>query len=488
VLEPSADGARLAIAEIEAQGAFAELRIDALDPDIRRDAASIASLVEGHAALLTWRRPADGGLSGSDEETRIRVLSDAARSARVWCDIELDAASAIDRFGLDRERVVVSHHDMQATPDGFSTIVDELFAARTGIAKIATIANRTSDLISHVEAAERARLEGRSLVAVAMGEKGVASRVMGPSMGAPFTFCARPDGRSSAAGQVPLDVMTGRYRAGAITGATFVVGLIAGRASYSRSPAMHNSALAQLGIDGVYLPFAVDDLDEFLAATVRSPTRRVPWSVRGFSVTNPHKTTALRFVDRLDPVASSVGAVNTIVVEADGSLKGYNTDVEGALQPLEAEYGVLRDARVGILGAGGAARAVVAGLASRGAHVTVFARNRAKAALVASDFDAEAGSLEDVNGARLDVVVNATPVGTLGDSEGKSPVPGHALDGVRLVFDLVYAPERTQLLEDALTRGCRILGGRLMLATQAAMQFELWTGRKVSAERMSAGF
>ncbi|MGB5035527.1 MAG: shikimate dehydrogenase, partial [Blastocatellia bacterium] len=99
-----------------------------------------------------------------------------------------------------------------------------------------------------------------------------------------------------------------------------------------------------------------------------------------------------------------------------------------------------------------------------------------------------AGCLDDVAGAGLDVLVNATPVGTLGDSEGQSPVPASALAGVRLVFDLVYAPERTQLLIDAESRGCIALGGRPMLAAQAAMQFELWTGKRVSCEQMAAAW
>lgn len=282
--------------------------------------------------------------------------------------------------------------------------------------------------------------------------------------------------------------MRDRYRAEDLTGGSFVIGLIAGRTTYSRSPAMHNRVLAETSSDGVYLPFAVDDLPSFLDATVRPASRRVPWTIRGFSVTNPHKTAALELVDELDPLAARVGAINTIVVGDDGRLKGHNTDVEGALGPLEAAFGDLANARVGVIGAGGAARAVVAGLADRGARTTVFARDLDRARDLARSFRTGVGGLDEIGSAALEVLVNATPVGTSGDTEGESPVVASALDGIRLVFDLVYAPENTQLLIDARARGCRTLGGRPMLAAQAARQFDLWTGKRVTAAQMAAAW
>lgn len=488
IVEASVEAARRAIDEARRAGAFVELRIDAFDSEIRRDPEAIASLVRGRPAILTHRRPADGGLSESAETDRLHTLASAAKQSGAWCDIELDSAEAIDRLELDRSRVLVSHHDMESTPEDLARVVDRLLAVPVAMAKIATMAVRTSDQFAHVEQLERARTAGRSLVAIAMGEKGTATRILGPAWGAPFTFCAVTSGRESAAGQVPLSLMRDRYRADRLTRQSFVIGLIAGRTTYSRSPAMHNRVLAETSTNGVYLPFAVDDLQEFLAATVRPATRRVPWTIRGFSVTNPHKTRAAELVDELDPLARRVGAINTIVVGNDGRLTGFNTDVEGAMGPLEEAVGSLVGARIGVIGAGGAARAVVAGLAERGARTTVFARELSRAREVAGAFGADAGELCEIGSAELDVLVNATPVGTSGDTEGESPVPANVLKGVGLVFDLVYAPERTRLLIDAEARGCRTLGGRPMLAAQAARQFELWTGTRVSAEQMTAAW
>ena len=314
IVEASVEAARRAIDEARRAGAFVELRIDALDSEIRRDPEAIASLVRGRPAILTHRRPADGGLSESAETDRLHTLASAAKQSGAWCDIELDSAEAIDRLELDRSRVLVSHHDTESTPEDLARVVDRLLAVPVAMAKIATMAVRTSDQFAHVEQLERARTAGRSLVAIAMGEKGTATRILGPAWGAPFTFCAVTSGRESAAGQVPLSLMRDRYRADRLTRQSFVIGLIAGRTTYSRSPAMHNRVLAETSTNGVYLPFAVDDLQEFLAATVRPATRRVPWTIRGFSVTNPHKTRAAELVDELDPLP---GAVKTRLIAWD---------------------------------------------------------------------------------------------------------------------------------------------------------------------------
>lgn len=484
VIESSADAARRGIDDVERSEAFAELRIDALDEPTRRDPARIASIVEGRRVLLTHRRPSDGGLSETPEPLRVRVLADAARRTGAWCDIERDAIDRARSCGVDADRTVVSHHDLTETPSNLRALVDDLLAAPAAIAKIATAAVRTADLWAHVAESNRARLSGCALVPVAMGEKGVATRILGPAWGAPFTFCSRDAGRESAPGQVPVAVMRDRYRVPELSRASFVVGLVAGTTGYSRSPAMHNAALRASRLDGVYVPFAVDDLGGFLPALAGRTGRIAPWTTRGLSVTNPHKVAAMALVDTVDPLAARAGALNTIVVGADGRLAGYNTDVEGAMLPLEARVGRLAGVRVTVVGAGGAARAVVTGLADRGARVTVVARDAARARAIAEPFGAEWADLADVAATAPVVLVNATPVGTTGATEGESPVPAAALDGVRLVFDLVYKPRRTRLLADAGARGCATLDGLPMLATQAALQFELWTGIAVDPARM----
>jgi shikimate dehydrogenase len=195
----------------------------------------------------------------------------------------------------------------------------------------------------------------------------------------------------------------------------------------------------------------------------------------------------MKFVAVLDPVAEQVGALNTLVMDGDNII-GYNTDVEGAMRPLRQRIEV-RGARVVMLGAGGAARAVGFGLQREGARITVLARDVAKATDVAGRLNAQAGSINDLSQYDYDILINATPVG-MGRETAVTPVPTHLLKPGTVVFDLVASRRETQLLHDARAAGCVAINGLEMLVHQAARQFELWTGRTAPVETMfkSVGF
>ncbi|MFM8395934.1 MAG: shikimate dehydrogenase, partial [Acidobacteriota bacterium] len=321
----------------------------------------------------------------------------------------------------------------------------------------------------------------KPVIALGMGLEGLATRVLSLSRGGVLTFAALRRGAESAAGQPTVGELRDLYRVGALTAESPVFGVIGNPVGHSRSPRIHNSVLAALGADGVYLPLPVGDLDSFVRDFVRPATRKMDWRLRGLSVTIPHKLAIMPHLDHLDETARRIGAVNTVVVEGV-ELHGYNTDVTGAMTPLEACL-PLAGARVAVIGAGGSARAICYGLQQRGAEVTLYARDTAKAQVLAAEFGARVAPLEAFAGG-VDVVINCTPLGMHGHSEGQSPLPAESLRGVRLVYDLVYTPEVTQLLEDARAAGCQTLGGLAMLVGQAAEQFRLWTGLDAPREIM----
>jgi shikimate dehydrogenase len=149
-------------------------------------------------------------------------------------------------------------------------------------------------------------------------------------------------------------------------------------------------------------------------------------------------------------------------------------DVIGAMKPLEEMIG-LRGARVAVIGAGGSARAICYGLSQRGANVTIFARNLKKALPLAQEFNAKLMALSAFKG-ETEIVINCTPIGMRHHSEDQSPLNFESLQGVKLVYDLIYTPEETALLRDAKSANCQTLGGLAMLIGQAAEQFRLWTG------------
>ncbi|XXR60375.1 shikimate dehydrogenase [Sorangium sp. So ce385] len=243
----------------------------------------------------------------------------------------------------------------------------------------------------------------------------------------------------------------------------------------STGAAMHLAAYRALGLDFTYIPFAVTDVEGALRG-MRA------LGIRGLGVSMPYKQAVIPLLDEIDPIAARIGAVNTIVNDG-GRLRGYNTDWIGAARALE-EATQLGGARVLLLGAGGAARAVAFGLAERGARVTIANRDLEKARQLAAAVGGAAVPLDD--GALTpdhDVLVNATSRG-MAEVDPRSPVPEEALREGLLVMDIVYKPMITELVEAARRRGATAVHGGRMLLHQAAEQFRLYTGREPPLDAM----
>ncbi|MCP4747556.1 MAG: shikimate dehydrogenase [Desulfobacteraceae bacterium] len=255
---------------------------------------------------------------------------------------------------------------------------------------------------------------------------------------------------------------------------TGLFGVIGNPVGHSLSPVMHNAAFESAGYPGVYLAFEVKEVGSAMAG-MRG------LNIKGMSVTIPHKIEVMKYLDEIDPTAEKIGAVNT-VINREGRLLGTNTDCHGAITALESKTG-LAGKRVGLLGAGGAARAIGFGLMDRKAMVTVFNRNSQRGQGLAKDLDAEFIPLADFDGRTLDILINTTSLGMYPDIE-KMPVEQNCLNGSLVVMDIVYHPLETALLKAARNKGCTIADGVAMFVFQGARQFELWTGRQAPLEVM----
>lgn len=458
-----------------------ELRLDYLDASARQTV--LAQLPQATAdltkpLLFTFRPSEQGGqqtLTLAERRAFWQSLAPEVVARMGWADFESDLVEsfAADGAPLPWANVICSWHDFNGTPDDLRERYERMAATPAAIVKLATKCNRLADCLRLFEIIEFAQTR-KPVIALGMGLPGLSTRVLALSRGALLTFGALQRGAESAPGQPTVDELNQLYRAKELTRASQIFGVIGQPIGHSRSPRLHNPALQAAGIDGVYLPLEVDDAAGFVRDFVHPQTRQLNWKLRGLSVTIPHKLAVLPYLDEIDATAQAIGAINTIVVEED-RLRGFNTDVHGAMQPL-SELLELRDARVAVLGAGGSARAVCYGLQQRGAAVTIYAREARKAETLAAEFNAQAATLDQFTGA-ADVVINCTPIGMHGHSEGQSPVAAERLQGVRLVYDLVYNPEQTALLAAAQAAGCQTLGGLAMLVAQAAEQFRLWTGQ-----------
>ena len=251
-----------------------------------------------------------------------------------------------------------------------------------------------------------------------------------------------------------------------INGHTKIYGILGRPVTHSLSPAMHNAAFRELGLNAVYVAFPVTDLAQAVAG-LRG------LDLRGVSVTIPFKEEIIPLIDALDPQAARIGAVNT-VVNRDGRLVGYNTDWLGALQALQAKT-KLAGEHVLLLGAGGASRAIAFGILQEGGRVTPTDVDVPKAAALARDLRVEAIPLDALDQCPATILVNATPVG-MEPKIDDIPIDPNRLGRYRLVMDIVYQPLETRLLREAQARGAATIDGLQMLIHQATAQFELWTG------------
>lgn len=254
--------------------------------------------------------------------------------------------------------------------------------------------------------------------------------------------------------------------------------MLCGSISARPSPlgtAMHNAGYRALDLPFVYVAFPTDNPRQAVLAM-----RYL--SIRGFGVSMPHKIAVMPHLDAIDETAARIGAVNTIVND-EGHLTGYNTDWVGAVRALE-ELVELAGKRSIVIGAGGAARAIVYGLVERGSRVTIFNRTAERGAALAQDFGATfgGGPADLASAGEYDVLVNATSVGFHAPEE--SVVPASLLRPGSAVLDAVFLPPQTKLIRDAQARGCTAVPGTRMLVHQALVQFELYTGETAPLEAM----
>ena len=254
-----------------------------------------------------------------------------------------------------------------------------------------------------------------------------------------------------------------------ITGATRVAAVIGSPVRHSLSPALHNAAFAQLGVDWVYAAFEVAPGGAQAALDAMRTLQ-----LGGLSVTMPHKEAVAHAVDSLDPAAAALRSVNTVVPQPDGSLKGFSTDGAGFVASLAAAGVAVAGRSVCVLGAGGAARSIVDALGRAGAaRVAVVNRTVATAeqtALLAGGAGV-VGAMHDVRDA--EIVINATSMGMEGD---ELPCDPALLHSAHIVADIVYHPRDTALLQAARGVGARTVEGLGMLIHQAARQQQLWHG------------
>jgi 3-dehydroquinate dehydratase/shikimate dehydrogenase len=434
------------------QGAdLIELRLDAVsDPDVAGALAGRRTPV-----ILTCRPTWEGGAFAGSEAERKQILAEALRLGAEYVDIEF-AARFDDLISLRRGKgIVLSSHDFEGVPGDLERRAHAMRRTGAEVVKIAIFAHTLSDSLALLPLKEP---ETKSVL-LAMGEAGVATRVLAGAFGSRWTYA----GEAHAPGQISLARMIDVFRFRDLNESTDLYGVVGRPLTHSISPAMHNAAFRAAQANAVYVPMTAASAADFL-------TFADAMQVQGVSITIPFKVDLFQRADDVDPLGRRVGAINTLRRRGT-RWEGRNTDVSGFLAPLK---GLPSGSRAAVLGTGGAARGVTTALLSVGAKVTVYGRSLEKAAAVASLVDGEAAVLPPPPGS-WDLLVNTTPLGThpkTAESAFEQPFDGS------LVYDLVYNPMQTRLLREAAAAGCKTIGGLDMLVAQAEDQSEWWLGHR----------
>jgi shikimate dehydrogenase/3-dehydroquinate dehydratase type I len=417
--------------------------------------------------IATVRDADQGGRWKGGRAEKEALLREALARGCALVDLEETQA------GMEIRPRILSHHDFNGTPKA-----EEIVAKLNALSARAEVAKAAYHCETAAEASEvfRAGLEftatGKRFVLIGMGEAGKITRVRHARLGSEFTFCAPEEGKEVAPGQLPLAQLR------RLGDECVVTGIIGWPLGHSVSPPMHEAAFKAARIDGIYLrlltrPGQVSQVCDLARMA----------DLRGFNVTIPHKEAVMQYLDRLDPAAESIGAVNT-VVNNGRALIGHNTDVEGIRASFAYHKTMVRNRHALILGAGGAAKAAAYALAEAGAKIDFLNRDRGRAEAIAPSYR---GSVVEVAEPVYDIIVNCTPLGMKGQ-EQTLPISEAVVRASSFVMDMVYNPPVTPLMRMAMKEGVAHANGRRMLVAQAAAAFKLWTGKNADEIVMNKAF
>lgn len=443
--------------------------------------------------IATARLARDGGRWSHTESLRRELLLRAAEAGFALVDMEEDlpesfmqevrsALSVRPGRGQFPGGVIISHHSFAPLggEDGMARLgmLFKEMEQKGEMTKLAVMLTSSRDLLAFTRFALELKQRPGQRILIGMGDFGVPVRIAYAKYGSLLTFCS-DSSETPAPGQLSPRLLSETYRLDRLirSGADYqLFGIIGNPVLHSRSPEIHNPGFEALGLDALYIPFPADHLPSFMETAELL-------NMGGISVTVPHKEGILPFLRSVDPLVREIGSCNTVLF-GDGH-RGMNTDYEGFLIPLEQTLGTegvsrLASARVLVIGAGGVARTVLIALRDRVASIVVTNRNRDRAQTLTEELLPGKGESVPLHQAAskgpYELIVQTTPVGMSPDTESV-PLPDFPFTGREMVYDLIYAPEKSAFLKQAEAAGCRILGGLPMLRNQAYVQFRHFTGR-----------
>jgi 3-dehydroquinate dehydratase/shikimate dehydrogenase len=447
--------------------------------------------------IVTCRDRRQGGAIDYPAQLRTNVLAAALKAGAEFIDVEFENFRSNEirekiELALSRSskgRLILSAHNFEAKFENIGQLyrhIQTVYSA--AIPKLVYTANHINDCFEALDLLHRT---GGGRIVFCMGEAGLISRIIAKKLNCLVTFASVDQKSATAPGQLTIGQFRKLYRYDSIDADTGLYGVIGSPIGHSASPAIHNACFADARMNDLYLPLLVEGGAEQFEGFVRGVLAR-PWlGFAGFSVTIPHKQNAMKFTDAsrgvIEPLAERIGAVNTLLISRDGKLSAYNTDYAGAMEAITSAAkmtkGDLKDLSVAVIGAGGVARAIVAGLTDAGAKVRIYNRTVERGKRLAADFGCDFSPLDDLPNIDAKLVINCTSIGMHPDTNG-TPLPKQYIKRDMVVFDTVYNPPQTLLLKHAKQKKAKTIDGLSMFVNQAAAQFKLFTGKEANTKLM----
>ncbi len=434
--------------------------------------------------MLTLKSQRQGGAFSDDVVGRYTYLKHLSVLHPELIDIEVGTPRS-DVLELKKllpnTHFVISYHDIHGSD---VNLIDTLHAMQQlpgHYYKIVTTAHSIEDSLHILEFMRTINRNGRLLCGICMGAVGSITRILAPTVGSPFTYASLNDSLAVAPGQVPAVDLRDIYGIQRLNEDSRIMALIGNPVDTSKGYIVHNAVFKALGAQAVYVKARVNPSE---LASFLERVNELKW--HGFSVTMPLKEAIIPLLDVVDPAAAAAGAVNTVVRDERG-LVGYNFDGVGAIDAIEAKLsGGINGKRVIVIGAGGAAKAIVYEAKQRGADVLVVNRSLERAEALAIRLGVYAKpfeSLPDILQSGPDVVIQATSVG-MAPNGNATLVNPNDLQSNTLVFDVIATPIMTRLLLEAQQKGCVVVTGAEMWVRQAEMQLSLWLKGLVNIDRL----
>jgi len=453
--------------------------------------------------IVTCRDKRQGGAIGYPDQLRIDVLTSAIEAGADFIDVEFENFLAVENqerikvalSRVSRGRLILSAHNFKTKFDSLSKLHRQILTLYpAAIPKLVYTANHINDCF---EAFDLLHCTSSERIVFCMGAAGLISRIIAKKLNSFVTFASIDDKSATAPGQLTIEQLKKIYRYDSINSDTELYGVIGSPVAHSLSPAVHNACFASIGTNKLYLPLLVEGGSQEFNRFLRNIFTRGWLDFAGLSVTIPHKQNALDYVKAkqgfVEPLAEKIGAVNTLtiggsrVTSHEPRISAYNTDYSSALDAITSTLvksrADLNGLPVAVIGAGGVARAIVAGLSDAGAKICIYNRTIERGEKLATDFACDFAPLDDLPNVDAKLLINCTSIGMHPDTDA-TPLPQECIKKGMVVFDTVYNPVETLLLRQAKKAGAKTIDGLSMFINQACAQFKLFTGRNANTKLM----